>query len=43
MTISYSRSSFCNVFYSCESSRGPQEKLSRTACGPQAVCCASLL
>jgi len=41
MTI-YSRSSFCNIFCNWESSRGPQEKLSRASCGPRAVCCAGL-
>jgi len=30
--FAYSRSSFCNIFYNYENSRGPQEKLSRTAC-----------
>jgi len=37
MTITYSRSSFCNTFYKWESSRGPQEYLS------WAVCCAGLI
>jgi len=36
--ITYSRSSFCNIFYNWESSRGPQEKLSRAACGLRTVC-----
>ena len=37
MTNTYSRSSFCSIFYNWESSRGPQEKLLR------AVCCAGLI
>jgi len=36
-TINDLRSSVCKIFYNWGSSRGPQEKLSRT------VCCAGLL
>jgi len=43
VTITHSRLSFWNTFYNWQSSRGPQEKLSRVACCLRAVCCAGLL
>jgi len=41
-TITYSRSSFCSIFYNWQSACGLQEKLSRAACGLWAVCCAGM-